>query len=57
MQVGDLVQQVSDWNKRQGDLGVVLEPYGDASVIVYVFTDGTRRNYHKTSVMKVSQKK
>lgn len=57
MQVGDLVQQRSDWRNRQGDLGIVLEPYGDASVTVYIFIDGTRRNYPLTSVIKVSQKK
>ena len=57
MQVGDLVQQQSDWNKRKGDLCVVLEFYGTASVTVHCLIDGTRRNYPLTSIIKVSEKK
>ena len=57
MEIGDLVQQSSNWNKRRGDLCVVLGFYGEASVRVHCLVDGTRRNYPLTSIIKVSQKK
>ena len=57
MQVGDLVQRTNNWNNKQGELGIILKPYGEASVTVYVFVDATRRNIPLTSITKVSQKK
>tara|TARA_B100000131_G_scaffold321318_1_gene371731 strand:+ start:1904 stop:2134 length:231 start_codon:yes stop_codon:yes gene_type:complete len=57
MEIGDLVQRTNTWNNKQGELGIVLEPYGDASVVVYVFVDATRRNIPLASIIKVSQKK